>query len=195
MLTTCASPANPIRTEVTSDLARAAGVLHPTISRIRKGHEQPHYSTLENVFDALDNQSAAKRAERKHPRLADLADAWTLDATNTLIPDWVRFRFLTDELRLHPALLAQAILPEPPQSASVVMDVLLAATAEKLADDAGISRPGWTKDRQMLSEPWFVETRPSKQTQAAAHSPTQFVSRGLHIPETAIWRERNMVLE
>lgn len=194
------SPAIWIRVErgrlglSTRDLARLTGVSYPTISRIENGHEEPRWSTLEKIFDVLGHPLAPSPDERKQLRLADLADAWTTDATHAHHPDWVRLRGLVDQLTLRPALIAQAILPEPPRSRSALMDALLAGIAEKLADDAGISRPRWARKRPPLREPWSVATRPSKQAEAEATAPAQFIRRGLLIPESTIWRNRNMVL-
>jgi hypothetical protein len=123
-------------------------------------------------------------------RLADLSDAWTKDATGTLHPDWVQLRALADQLRMQPTLVAQAILPEPPRSRSALIDALLAAFAEKLADDHGIARPRWTRKRPPLKQPWSAATRPSKQAEDEAAAPRQFRERGLFIPASAIWRDR-----
>jgi transcriptional regulator with XRE-family HTH domain len=193
------SPAAWIRDErarlglSTRDLARLAGVSYPTVSRIENGHIQPRWSTLEKIFEVLGRPLAPSPDEREQPRLADLSDAWTKDAAHGEHPDWTRLRALVDQLRLRPALTAQAILPEPPRSRSALMDALLAAVAEKLADDAGISRPRWTRERPPLREPWCAAARPSKQAEAAACAPAQFLRRGLLIAESAIWRERELV--
>ena len=199
-LTVMDTPAAWIRRErarlglSTRDLARLTSVSYPTISRIENGHEEPRWSTLEKIFDVLGHPLAPLSEEREQPRLSDLANAWTKDATHTHHPDWVRLRGLVDQLRLRPALIAQAILPEPPRSQSEMMDALLAAIAEKLADDAGISRPRWTRSRPPLREVWSVAIRPSKQAEAEANTPPQFIRRGLLIPESTIWRDRKLVL-
>jgi transcriptional regulator with XRE-family HTH domain len=192
------SPAAWIRAErarlglSTRDLARLAGVSYPTISRIENGHEEPRWSTLEKIFEVLGHPPAPSPSARKQIRLADLSDAWTLDAMGTEHPDWVRLRGLADQLTLRPALVAQAILPEPSRSKSALMDTLLAAMAEKLADDAGIARPRWTRKRLPLPKPWSAATRPSKRAEGAI--PAQFLARGLLIPQSAIWRDRVLTL-
>lgn len=199
MLTLMESPATWIRDErarlglSVRDLARLAGVAYPTVSRIENGHVQPRWSTLEKIFEVLGRPLAPSADDREQLRLADLSDAWTEDAAQATHPDWTKLRALADQLRLRPALTAQAILPEPPRSQSALMDSLLAGIAEKLADDAGISRPGWTRERPPLQEPWCAAARPSKQAEAAAAAPAQFVRRRLLIPQAAIWRERERV--
>lgn len=199
-LTVMESPAIWIREErtrlglSTRDLARLSGVSYPTISKIEKGHEQPRWSTLEKIFKVLGRSVTTSRMERSQPRLADLTTAWSEDATHAHHPDWVRVRAFADELRLRPYLTAQAIFPEPPQSQSPLIDTLLAAIAEKLADDAGIARPRWTRKRLPLREPWSVAARPSKQSEVEATTPVQFRKRGLLIPASTIWRERKLEL-
>jgi transcriptional regulator with XRE-family HTH domain len=192
------SPAAWIRSErtrlglSTRDLAHLAGVAYPTISRIENGHEQPRWTTLEKIFDVLGHPLVPSPDDRPQPRLADLSEAFTEDATGDQQPDWVRLRALVDQVRLRPALVAQAILPEPPRSRSELMDTLLAAVAEKLADDHGIARPRWARQRPPLSPPWSAATRPSKRAEAEVTAPVQFLRRGLLIPESAIWRDRTL---
>jgi transcriptional regulator with XRE-family HTH domain len=177
----------------TRDLARLAGVAYPTISRIENGHDQPRWSTLERIFDVLGSPLTPSANDDDRPRLADLRDAWIQDALGTEHPEWVRFRAFADQLTMRPSLTAQAILPEPPRSGSLLIDTLLAAMAEKIADDAEIARPHWVRDRPPLAEPWSAEVRPSKRAEARANAPAQFVNRGLLIPASAIWRERALI--
>jgi transcriptional regulator with XRE-family HTH domain len=199
-LTVMDSPSTWIREErtrlglSTRDLARLAGVSYPTISRIENEREQPRWSTLQKIFDVLGHPLMPSPSPRNQPRLADMADAWTADATGTHHPDWARLRGLIDQLRLRPTLLAEAIAVEPPRSNSELLDTLLAAIAEKLADDAGVSRPQWTRTRPPLRLPWSVAARPSKQAEAEKAAPAQFVSRGLMIPASTLWRNRDLAL-
>ena len=194
------SPAAWIREErtrlglSTRDLAHLAGVSYPTISRIENGHEEPRWHTLEKIFEVLGHTLTFTANTHQHTRLADLSDAWIEDARHAHHPDWTRLRGLADQLKLQPALIAQAIMPEPPRSQSAIMNALLAGMAEKLADDAGITRPSWTRKRPPLTEPWSIATRPSKRAEAEAATPIQFLHRKLLIPETTIWRNRDSVL-
>lgn len=178
----------------TRDLARLAGVSYPTISRIENGHEDPRWHTLEKIFEVLGHSFSLTANAQQQLRLADLSEAWIEDARHAHHPDWTRLRGLADQLTLRPTLIAQAIMPEPPRSRSEIMDALLAGMAEKLADDAGITRPSWTRRRPPLTEPWSVATRPAKRAEAEAATPVQFLHRKLLIPETTIWRNRHLVL-
>lgn len=80
-------------------------------------------------------------------RLADI----DVDAT-TGEPDWTLLRSFADQITLHPEWTAIAIV-DTPSSGSSFMSNLLAAIAEKLADEAGIRRPGWTKQVAALKSP------------------------------------------
>ena len=199
-LTTMSNPAALIRQErarlglSTRDLAHLAGVSYPTISRIENGHEDPRWQTLEKIFEVLGHSLSLAANRQQHVRLADLSDAWVTDATHTHHPDWTRLRAFVDQMRLHPAHIAQAIMPEPPRSQSEIMNALLASIAEKIADDAGIARPSWTRSRPPLLEMWSVATRPSKRADAEAATPAQFLHRNLLIPETTIWRNRKLTV-
>ena len=200
MLTLSDSPATWIRVERTQlgmstrDLARLAGVAYPTISRIENGHEQPRWSTLQKIFVVLGYSFAPATDEREQPRLADLSEAWSKDATGGEHPDWTRLRAFADRMTLQPELIARGIFPEPPPSRSVLMNVLLAAMAEKIADDAGITCPRWTRRRSGLQQPWSPAVRQSKRDAAASTAPIQFIRRGLMIPASTIWRERSQKL-
>lgn len=87
----------------------------------------------------------------------------------------------------HPDLVAGAVAAEPAPSGWLVLDILLAAVAEKLADDTGLLPPPWCANRPVLTEPW---TAPTRRVEAVASAPIQFARRGLRIPPTAIWRSR-----
>jgi hypothetical protein len=56
-----------------------------------------------------------------------------------------------DVLAQHPKLLPDALEPRPKPSGSAVMDALLAGIADKLADDARLPRPAWTKRTPRLT--------------------------------------------
>ncbi|NDE59801.1 MAG: XRE family transcriptional regulator [Acidimicrobiia bacterium] len=199
ILTRMDAPGVWIRTErmrmglSTRDLARLAGVSYPTVSRIENGHEQPRWSTIEKICAVLGRSLTPIADDGEQLRLADLSNAWTKDATGDHHPEWVRLRGLVDHLRRRPLLVAQAILPEPPPSRSELMNVLLAAVAEKLADDHGIARPRWTRKRPPLRQPWSLATRASKRDADEVNIPEQFRKRGLLIPVSTIWRDREVI--
>lgn len=178
----------------TRDLATLAGVAYPTISRIEQGHEEPRWATMTKIAAALGKAFEPSFTAAPTPTLADLADRWSRDANGNPLPDWTRWRALADQMRLRPELTGAAILPMPAPSGSPIVDNLLAATAEKLADDVGIRRPAWTMKCQPLPEPWHPPGTPRMQVEAIARTPAQFAARNVLLPADAIWRPREMTL-
>jgi transcriptional regulator with XRE-family HTH domain len=175
------------------ELAALAGVSYPTISRIENGHEQPRWATLQKIMHAL-GRTLEPTADQTTPglRLADLAEKWTIDATGKENPDWTRLRAFADQLALHPERTATAIAESPMPSGSLFIDNLLAAIAEKTADDMGIKRPEWTRRYPPLSKIWESPGTPRLRAENAANTPPQFKARGMLIPAAAIWRDRQL---
>lgn len=178
------------------ELGMLAGVAYPTISRIEQDHEEPRWATMTKIAAVFGKtfEPSFTPALTPTPTLASLADRWTRDVHGDPLPDWTRWRALADQLLLRPELTGAAILPTPNPSGSSFVDNLLAATAEKLADDIGIRRPGWTMRYQPLREPWRPPGTPRMQTEAAARTPAQFAARNITLPADAIWRPREMKL-
>ena len=165
------------------DLATLAEVSYPTISRIENGQEQPRWDTLSKLAGALGKTLVASFDDLGTPRLADLAEGAE--------PDWTRLRGLVDHLRLHRSLTAAAIA-DAPRACSPLVDNLLAAVAEKLADDAGIQRPKWTRRVPPLGDRWEAPGTPRRRALQAAQTPTQFADRNMVLPASAIWRDREL---
>ena len=70
------------------------------------------------------------------------------------------------------------------------VDNLLAAVAEKLADDVGLPRPGWTEGVSPLEEPYRP---PVARPLAERDIPAQLAARGLMIDTASLWRDRRTV--
>lgn len=191
-----AAPGDLIRQErlalglSTRELAALSGVAYPTISRIENGHDQPRWDTLEKLAGALGMSWRPVLEQRPAPQIADLAHHWTSDRAGNVEPDWTRWRAFADQLRAHPELTAVAIAEEPKPSGSELVDNLLAASAEKLADDAGIRRPAWTRRIAPLGAPWAAAATPRRRAEHLARTPPQFAARNITLPASAIWRER-----
>jgi transcriptional regulator with XRE-family HTH domain len=177
----------------TRELGRLAGVSYPTISRIENGHEQPRLDTLAKLLEALGKTLLTSLEPAPVPRLARLADAWTRDAFGDELPDWTRWRGFVDQLRLHREVTAVAISEAPLPSGSELIDNLLAATAEKLADDARIRRPAWTGSVPPPRTHWSAPATRRKQAANVAETPGQFAARNITLPVSALWRDREMV--
>ena len=169
------------------DLAAVAGISYPTISRIENGHEDPRWGTLTKIAAALGKTLAPTFETRPMLGLADV----DVDGT-TGEPDWTRLRSFADQITLHPEWTAAAIA-DAPSPGSLLMSNLLAAIAEKLADDAGIQRPGWTKQVAALESQWEAPATPRRRAMNAENTPAQFAARRITLPERAIWRDRELI--
>lgn len=193
------SPGSLIRRErerlglSTRDLATLARISYPTISRIENGHEQPRWDTMQRIAGALGKSFTPAFEEQKILRLADLADHRPPDAARDAQPDWTRLRGFADQLKLHPEFTAAAIEAAPRLSGWSFIDNLLAAVAEKLADDIGIRRPSWTKQIAALDTPWESPGTARMKAANAAATPPQFAARNITLPAAAIWRDRELI--
>jgi transcriptional regulator with XRE-family HTH domain len=175
------------------ELAKLAKVAYPTIARIEHGQENPRWDTLQKIVTALGQDIDLSGQSASVVRLADLVDAWSKDRTGKDQPAWTRLRAFADQLTLRPEITAAAIAPSPMPSGSPFFDNLLAAVAEKFADDIGIKRPLWTRQWAPLGVTWESLGTPRMRAANVARTPIQFKERGIMIPESAIWRDRELV--
>ncbi|CAN5605883.1 hypothetical protein BH24ACT5_BH24ACT5_07330 [soil metagenome] len=133
-----------------------------------------------------DLELNAARIDRPHvPRLADVVHAWRGVGVAIRL-DWPRWRGLLDELAREPAYVPEAIYPPPPPAGDAVVDALVAAVAEKLADDASIPRPSWTRSVPALEVPYRPPVVRAGTSQAIA---PQLETRGLLIDTASLWRD------
>jgi transcriptional regulator with XRE-family HTH domain len=176
-------------------LAKLAQVPASTVLRIENGQVDPTFGMLQRLLEAagqdLRLRSIRRPSSRRGPALAELADAWVESPDER--PDWTRLRAFLDDLALYPNHVETAIIRRPPKSQSPVLDTLLAGVAEKLADDAGIGRPGWTRRTPRLSEEWAPFGSPRLITMWRAAAPSQLLNRGLVIDERSLWRDPETV--
>jgi len=171
-------------------LAVRADVSYTTICRIEQGQIDPTTGTLRKLLGALGEElELGRSAAPGGPQLADLADAWSTDRLGQDQPDWTRLRAFLDYLVRHTQLARSAIRSAPPESGSLFLDNLLAGIAEKIADDAGVTRPAWTKRIPKLSETWESLGTPRIRASAAATTPPQLAARQIVIPEASLWRQ------
>jgi transcriptional regulator with XRE-family HTH domain len=167
------------------DLADRAEVAVSTITRIKRGAVDPTVDTLARILDAAgyDLQlNAVRRGEHRPPRLGQLAAAWN-ERRGRVRPHWNRWRALLDALAIEPDRIPEAICVPPPPAGHPVIDTLLAAVAEKLADDAGLRRPSWTAAIPPLAQPWQPPSRLDRH-----EVPAQFAARGLMVDTASLWR-------
>ncbi|MCB0990112.1 MAG: helix-turn-helix transcriptional regulator [Acidimicrobiales bacterium] len=171
-------------------LAAEAGVAVSTITRIESGRIQPTVEVLERILGACGYSlelSARPIGADRGPRLEDLVDAWESDGDRGLKLEWVRWRSWIDWLTLHPDRVPAAIYAPAPPSGNRIVDALLAAVAEKLADDAGLPRPGWVASVPGADPVWEPPAR---------RRPTvdrRFAERGLIVDVESLFRPRETV--
>lgn len=169
-------------------LATRAEVAYTTVQRIEQGSMDPTVGMLSRLLTAMGERLVMETDAAEIPELADLADAWHTDSAGMEWPDFTRLRAFLDYLSWHPELRGPSTLRAPKDSGSEFMNNLLAAIAEKTCDDAGISRPMWTKRiRKMRSESKPHGT-PLMQQKTMKETPIQFASRGIFISVFDLWR-------
>ena len=170
-------------------LADRSDVSFTTISRIEHGHIDPTTGTLRKLLGALgEDLELRRRPADSGSELASLAGAWSKDRSGHDQPDWTRLRAFLDHLSRRPELAAAAIRCKPQPSGSEFFDSLLAGIAEKVADDAGLRRPAWTKRVPKLSRTWESIGTPRMKAATAADTPPQLAARRIRIPASSLWR-------
>jgi transcriptional regulator with XRE-family HTH domain len=173
-------------------LANEARVAGSTITRIQAGTVDPTVDTLAKIVGAAGFElqlTTVHRGSRQPTRLGDLVDAWTR-RDGRLRPDWTRWRAVLDELELHPERIPEAIYVAPPPAGERIVDNLLAAVAEKLADDSGLPRPSWTDSVTPLEEAYRP---PVARPLTDRETPSQLAARRLMIDTSSLWRDRRTV--
>lgn len=169
-------------------LAARAGMPTSTISRVEDGISSPTVDTLERALAAAGCRLVLNTADQpKGPSLADQHDAWIAGHDDA---DWTRLRAFVDHLHLHPERVADAISVRPPHVENARLENLLAAIAEKIADDDGLPRPRWTASVAALAEPWESSGTPAMRRRELDAAPSQFTDRGIHLAVTNVWRSR-----
>lgn len=172
------------------ELAKLADVSFTTIRRIEAGEMDPTVGMLRRVLSAAgeDLELTTKPASRRRASLAALANNYVEDAGGER-PNLTPLRALIDHLALHPEETGAAIAAQP-HTQSRLMRALLAGMAEKVADDAGLPRPGWTWTAPKMTPAWEPPGTPRMRTQRRANAPRQLLDRGVIIDESSLWRDR-----
>jgi transcriptional regulator with XRE-family HTH domain len=171
-------------------LADRADVSFTTISRIERGQTDPTIGTLRKVLGALgEDLDLARRPAPDVPQLGALSDAWADEFPGQHQPDWTRLRTFLDYLARHHEFAALAVRARPPASGSEFFDNLLAGIAEKVADDAHVPRPAWTKRILGLTQRWESEGTPRMRAVSEATTPPQLAARNIVLSATSLWRD------
>nr|WP_275402604.1 helix-turn-helix domain-containing protein [Streptomyces sp. SID13031] len=172
-----------------SALAVKAGVPTSTVSRIEDGSSDPTLTMLARLVAAAGKHLSVSVSARQptKPAIELLVGAHQPDATNRKV-DWTQLRGFLDQLAAHPELAADAIEAPPSRTGNAAFDALLAGIAEKVADDAGIPRPRWTRSVPPAPAPWTPPGTPARVRQARAAAPAQLAARNIWLAAKDLWR-------
>lgn len=162
------------------------GVAASTITRIQSGVVDPSVGTLDRLAEIARSRLRLTASGGVDRRVADLVDAWSY-RRGRLRLDWPRWRAFLDHLAEIPDVEA-AISAAPQPSGSDVVDNLVAAIAERVADEHGSERPHWTTTILMLDEPYRP---PVARPRLDRPVPAQLAKRGVMIDSDSLWRRRN----
>ncbi|MFC9691931.1 helix-turn-helix domain-containing protein [Kribbella sp. NPDC056951] len=174
-----------------SALAARAGVPTSTVSRIEAGSTDPTLTMLGRLIAAAGltmSITVGKSARSRQPRIEDLTNAYAPSAQVRKI-NWTHLRGFVDQLTQHPELIAAAIASPPHRTGDPMFDSLLAGIAEKLADDAGIDRPRWTRSVPASRTPWDTPGTPTRVKRARAQTPSQLAARNIWLAAHDLWRD------
>jgi len=168
-------------------LASRAGCTRSTIVRIENGEMDPTITMLSRITTATGHRLdiRAKQTLRKES-LAAIAQ----HVLNTEEPDipFTRLRGLMDWLELHADAATDAIADPPPRTGNEHLDNLLAAIANKIADENLPTRPTWTDSVPIPDAPWRSPGTPRMQSLEAAKAPHQFAERQIFLAANNFWR-------
>ncbi|MFC5265506.1 helix-turn-helix domain-containing protein [Kribbella qitaiheensis] len=168
-------------------LAARAGVPTSTVSRIENGSSDPTLTMLSRLINATGRRlSLAVTEQQTNLSIETLPDAYSEDAKSKI--NWTRLRAFIDHVTAHEDLTAEAIGTPPSRTGNIAFDSLLAGIAEKLADDAGIPRPRWTRSVPAAPAPWETPGTPRRIKEARAHAPEQLASRNIWLATQDLWR-------
>jgi transcriptional regulator with XRE-family HTH domain len=169
-------------------LAARVGCSRSTIVRIESGEMDPTFTMLARVAAAAGQRLTieAKQTICRKSLAAIAAETLGGDPEDT---PWTRIRGLIDWIRLHPDVSSDAIA-DPPLRTTPQLDNLLAAIANKVADDQNSQRPSWTADVPIPAEPWHAPGTPRMRASERAKAPRQFIERNIHLAEANFWRSK-----
>jgi len=173
-------------------LAAKAGVPTSTVSRIEAGSSDPTLTMLSRLIAASGRHlSLTVDAVQERPHriaIEVLTEAYTPEAQTHKV-NWARLRGFLDQVAEHRELTADAIESPPRRTGDAAFDALLAGIAEKLADDAGIPRPRWTRAVPPSPTPWEAPGTPARVKRARAEAPAQLAARNIWLATHDLWRD------
>jgi len=169
------------------EVARRAGVSLTTVSRTESGEMDPTITMLQRLCSALDLRVELSTGPLSEISIAKLSNAFTQEKWGIEI-DYLKIRIFVDYVTSRPTIIGDAIAQPPRRSGFDRLDCLLAAIAEKLADDAGIDRPKWCGTVPALGRKFSPPGTPMMIKRAAASAPSQFRKRKIYLSSLEFWR-------
>lgn len=168
-------------------LAARAGVPTSTVSRIEEGLSDPTLGMLARLVEAAGSDLVVEcRPWEDRLNLAELATAWS-DRAGRVKIDWTRLRAFVDRISQDPDALPAAIA-DPPAPTHRLLNAILAALAEQLADEYEIERPSWTRAFGPLEATWAPPSTPRMRASFAESTPEPFRRRNLILSRSALFR-------
>jgi len=166
------------------ELARRARTSSATLSRYEKGAISPNVATLDRLL------RACLPARRRWGGLRELAPAVAerLAAEGSRAAWRLVGEFLDDSGSAGPAELLLSCRERPDQTDDSRVDALVAALAEHLCVERGLTPPGWTQEPREARPWWFVADHPGFMAMAMRESPISFARRGVFITGGALER-------
>lgn len=163
------------------EVAALAGLAPSTVSRLERGLIlDPTVNTLMATLEAngVALHLEAVRTLRHLSRSVDRHGE----------PDFMALATWADGLRRRSWQAATAISLGPGPETEPRLANLLAAMAEKTADDHGLRRPDWCTSIEPLDAPWESPGTAAHRERARAEAPPQFRARRIYLSGTNIWR-------
>ena len=168
-------------------LAAKAGVPTSTVSRIEKGLSDPTLGMLARLVGATGSDLVVEyRPRDDRLSLAELSSAWSDQAGRVKI-DWTRLRAFVDRIQQDPKALPAAIA-DPPARSHPLLNAILAALADQLADEYEVERPRWTRAIGPLDEPWAPPSTPRMRASFEEATPEPFRRRNIILSRSALFR-------
>ena len=163
------------------EVAALAGLAPSTVSRLERGLiVDPTIGTLSMIL------AASGVALRLEPVRTLRYLSRTVDRHGE--PDFMTLATWADGVRKRPWQAAAAISLGPGLDTEPRLANLLAAMAEKTADDHRLPRPEWCCAVAPLRAPWESPGTDRHRERARAEAPRQFRDRQIFLSGTNIWR-------
>jgi transcriptional regulator with XRE-family HTH domain len=169
-------------------LASRAGCTRSTVVRIENGAMDPTVTMLARITAATGHRLDIRASQPlRRDSLAAIAQL-VLSGDEPAIP-FTHIRGLIDWLGLNPSIASEAISDPPPRTNNENLDNLLAAVANKIADEGFLPRPSWTSDVPIPVVPWRSPGTPRMQSLEATKAPRQLIERRIFLAATNFWRD------